>query len=313
MKYFYLVVLAVLILCVSPVSASGIVVTGGNINIVSVEHSGWTQDYTYTSADTERISIMEFDVPLNSHTNFTLTYGNGKTVDGWIVYKAAGFLQSYSEVHLGDSTYSETFTDSAVAVGCSASGICLDKQVKFSSYAKNTSTDPAQTGLALYAQGYGIYSSQLAFYPVDDLASNMIESVSFTSDDNVYLTIQNDDAEKLASYISRTTSDAVTQKSNDILATLMENLGLILSAIGAILYWLKFFFVDNLITVVVLEIMGTLAAAVATEGLKSRPNPLNIPVVFFTYQAAMIKGFIWIWSQLIDMLTKLVQALLKWL
>jgi hypothetical protein len=65
--------------------------------------------------------------------------------------------------------------------------------------------------------------------------------------------------------------------------------------------------------VVVLYIMGTLGAAVATEGLKRRPNPINILVTFFGYQVGMIKGFIFVWSKLIEMLARLVDALMKWL
>lgn len=314
MKFFgILAVITAILLCIAPASAS-IVVTGGNINLATWETSGWATDYIYSPPPDQSIGIMEFDVPLGSHTNFTLTYGNGNTVDGWIIYEdAPGFMQAYSEVHLGDSTYSETFTDTGVAVGCMASAVCLDKQIKFSSYGQNTSTDPPQSGLTLYAQGYGVISNQIAFYPVNNLPSNLVNQVSFTSDEPIFLSVSNDYTDMLAGYVTLTTSQAREQGATNALTNLLQYGGSIQNAIGAIFYWIKFFLIDNLVMVVVLYIMGTLGAAVAMEGLKRRPNPINIIVTFFSYQVGMIKGFIFVWSKLIEMLARLVDALMKWL
>ncbi|MFA5378981.1 MAG: hypothetical protein WC455_24720 [Dehalococcoidia bacterium] len=312
MKHPYMLILIALIICIAPACASGIVVTGGNINISSTAASGWTQSYVYTSTDYERIAIMEWDIPLNSVTNFSLTYGNGQTVDGWIIYRPVDLLTSYSEVSIGGVTYADTFLDTHVAVGCMAQGVCLNAQIKFTSYAKNTSEDPVQTGFAIYAQGYGLYTSQLAFYPVDNVATNLISEVRFTSDKDVYLYIQNDITNSMAKYVSLTVGEAVSQQANDIFSVLLGYVSSFLSAIGAAFYWIKFFLVDNLVLVVILYIMGTLAAAVATEALKSHPNPLNIFTTFFKFQVEFIKGFLWLWGSLINMLTQLVQAILKW-
>lgn len=294
-----------------------IVVTGGNINISSTETSGWVSSWYYNAPDDERIGIIELDVPLNSHTNITLYYGNGRYVEGWIVYTPVDLINSFSEIHLGDEyyseTYSETFKDSHVAIGCTASAVCINSKIQFSSYAKNLTATPTQHGFSLYAQGYGLYSSEIAFYPVSDIGQNLITGIAVTSDKDVFIYVQNDAANSLAQTVTLTTSEAVHQGTENVFSTFMGYLSSILGAIGSIGYWLKFFFIDNLIMVVVLYIMGTLSAAIASEDLKGNPNPFNILVTFFRFQAAFLRGFVWMWSKFVIMLTLLVQAVMKWL
>jgi hypothetical protein len=320
----YLVWLVVLIALIGPASASGIVVTGGNINFTDQVKSGWVSDWVYAAPADQSIAIMEFDVPVGTTVNFTLHYGADNAVDGGIVYTSAGLLKGYSEVDLGGTTYAHTFTDTGVAGGCSGSavGICTGTQIKFSSYARNTSSTPQITGLALYAQGYSAgllesgtigYSQEIVFYPVDDLPNNLMSQVEFSATSPIHLTVDTEPSSALASHVSLTTSEAVAQGSENALAALMEKLEAILSGVGQIWYWFDFLFIKHLDLVLYLYVFGTLCAAVGEEATKKNPNLFKVFSNWFTLQVAIYKFFIWVLQMVVWILNLIVQTVAKWL
>lgn len=291
---------------ISPVSAA-LVVTGANIDYPSQTiDSGTTNIYSYTTDPDESISILEFQVPLGSTTNFTLHYGNGYSVDGWIVYSSAGLFRSYSEVALGGNVYSETFTDTYVSTA-------IGKKVQFSSYAKNTSASPNITGFAIYAQGYGLYSDEIAFYPVDKLPQNMISQVDYHSDQGIILKTYTEKSDTLAQHISSSVGENVNQGSNNALTVILENINSFISVIVTCIYWAKYILIDNIVPIFSLYLIGGLTMCVAKQAVRRHPDMWLIITDFVSLQVGFFKSMIWIWQKIIFMLTSLVQALLKWL
>jgi len=291
---------------ISPVSAA-LVVTGANIDYpAQTIDSGTTNIYSYTTIPDESISLLEFQVPLGSSTNFTLYYGDGYSVDGWIVYSSVGLFRSYSEVALGGNVYSETFTDTYVSTA-------IGKKVQFSSYAKNTTSDPVQTGFAVYAQGYGLYSDEIAFYPVNNLPKNMISQVDYHSDQGVILKTYTEKSDTLANHISSSVGENVNQGSNNALTMILENIGSFLSVIMTCIYWAKYILIDNIVPIFALYLIGGLTAYTAKQATRRHPDFFQIITDFVSLQVGFYKSLIWIWQKIIFMLTSLVQALLKWL
>ena len=251
--HLFLTVLAILALLIIPVSAK-IEVTGGNIDVAQTIRPGYLTQFSYTCDPDEKISILQYDLAINTQANFTLVYGTGATVDGWMIYRPAGIAgQSYSEVSIGGHTYSETFIDAQVA------GYALTRHIQFVSYARNRTGETIETGFAVYAQGYGLFSNEIAFYPVPDLPKNMIYGMIVYSTQDVGITVVTNKAEKLATFVSTTVSeaaiDAIANKASDFLAFL----GAVGGIVYAILYWGKFIFIDNIVLTFAFLFLGSLA------------------------------------------------------
>jgi hypothetical protein len=301
-------VAALLLVAVAPASAGNIVVTGANIQYpTSQVTTPSSSTYAYTAPAGQSISIMEFQVPLNTDVAFSLTYGDSQNVEGGIIYNYVGPFQSYSQVTLGDYEYNETFTDVYVV------STAIGKKVHFTSYAKDKSTIPNTTGFATYAQGYGLTSQEIVFYPVDDIKNNMISGVSFAATNPIILHIEAEDSSTLATHITNTVGEAQSQAGTDALTVLLDSLNSIWSAMTAITYWVKLLTLENIILVFALYLFGTLAAAFSKQAVRKNPDMFQAFKDFFSLQVAFLRTFVWLWHKIVFILTSLVQALLKWL
>lgn len=276
-----LIVGALLLIAIAPVSAGSIVVTGANIQYPDSEvTTDSVNSYSYTAPSGQSVSIIEFKVPTDTEVSFTLFFGNGNSVEGGITYKTLGIMQSYSEVSLGGYEYNETFTDTYV----STAGIA--KKVHFTSYAKDTSTTPNITGFATYAQGYGLYSNEIVFYPIGtsctELANNMISGISFAATKPMILHIEAEDSDTLSDHICNTVGEARNRAASNALNILIDNLNSIWSAMTSITYWVRLFTLDNIVLVFVLYLLGTLTAAFAKQAVRKKPGyPRRIQGIFY--------------------------------
>jgi hypothetical protein len=288
-----------LLLLIAPTSAK-IEVTGGNIDISKVLNGNQVTAYNYQADPDERISIIEFDLPINTRIDFTLTYGTGSAVTGYMVYEpwtAVGL--STSTVSLGGDTRTEHFTDAQ------ALGYALIKHVQFQSYAVNKTASPPQPGFALYAQGYGLFSDEIVFYPVDDITSNLITGVSISSTQPIDLTINTNKADKLQDYVTKTVGEYQANVIGDVSNTARDWINFGLSTIGylmgmgvALFYWLKFFFVDNLMMTVALYMTLTMAFAARASG----GNPAKFLRAWFKDQVGLFKFIIGLWQSLANLI-----------
>jgi hypothetical protein len=256
----FLAVLAVLLLISVPVSAD-IEVTGGNIDVAQTIRPGYPTAFSYTCDPDEKISIIQYDIPINTVVDFTLNYGTSSTVSGQMIYRPAGVIgQSYSEVSIGGNTYSETFIDAQAA------GYALTRHIQFVSYARNkTSDNTYETGFAVYAQGYGLFSDEIAFYPVASLSSNLIYGMTVSATQGTGITVVTNKADKLAQFVSSTVGEkggitALLDKANEFAQFLSAVVGIITT----ILWWLKFIFIENIVITFLFYFLGTMAWDVNT-------------------------------------------------
>lgn len=295
----YLLVFVILITFATiPVSAR-LVVTGGNIDIAQTITPGDVSAFSYTCVPQEKIAIMEYDIPINTVVNFTYTYGTGATVSGWMIYRPAGIVgQSYSEVSIGGNTYSETFIDAQVA------GYALVRHIQFVSYARNSSTSPVQIGFAVYSQGYGLYSNEIAFYPVSNIAQNMIYGVSVSASQPVKIIAITNDGDKLAKFVGLTVGESVTAGILEWLDRLWSYIEMIWSVFMTAIYWLKFIFIDNIVLTFALYLSGTMAYSALTA-----KNVFDFYKRFFGLQKTFFEFMISAFNTLIQMITSLINTL----
>jgi hypothetical protein len=296
-----LAVLLLLLVAVVPVSAEYVVtgdyawVKGGYLPFIAnndVVHFNCTPD--------QAISSVEYDLPLNTTVNFTVYYGNGNTMSGWMVYRSEDpgifYGHSISEVSLDGNTRSEIFGD------LTALGYSVIDHVQFSSYGVNTSNN--ETGFTLYAQGYALWSEEIVFAPVPNIAQNLISGISITSTRPIKITILTADYNFLAENIRQgalgTISALVGGVTDDILAwiNLAYEVGVTLwYVVTETFYWAKFFLWDNLLLTVALwiAITGAMAFGKTKDIFKAMKT-------FFHYQKVLFEFILDMWKRLIDLI-----------
>lgn len=293
-----LIILLLALLLIAPASAT-LEVTGGNIDIAQVIAPGYPSVFSYTCDPDEAISIIQFDLPINSVTNFTAYYGVDQSVTGWMIYRPAGaFGVSYSEVSIGDDVYSETFPDAQVL------GYALTKNVEFVSYARNVTGTNIDVGFAVYAQGYGLFSNEIAFYEVENLPANLITGISFVSDSDIGTIVTTNKYDRLATFVSETTYDHTSEALLEPVQMWLDFAVGIGSAlydfVTALFYWIKFLFIDNLLTTVALYMAITMAFAARS----ARGSPARFLRSWISDQRKFFLFMIALWNLLLDLISK---------
>jgi hypothetical protein len=303
MKPQYLLGILIILALIAPVSAEYVVTgnyagSGGAGYPVTAQGS---QVFSYSSLPDEAIGVVEYDIPINTRVDFTLTYGTGSTVSGYMIYEQDGPVgTSKSTVSIGSMTRSETFYDAQ------ALGYALTKHVQFSSYGVNMSATPPETGFTLYERGFGLWSQEIVFHPVPDIANNMISSISITSTKGIDIAVEKSKRDILGTTLQQTASQSIAQKvgaiSSDVqklinFATQMIDFVLNLSI--TLLYWLKFFLWDNLVMTICLYIAITGAMAFG-----STKDVFKAIKKFFGYQRALFEFILSMWQRLIDIIDR---------
>lgn len=245
-----------LILLISPVCAK-YDITSAVYGTTETQRFDGVSILDFNTTPGKSISQIGFFLPIGTTLNFTLNYGTSGSVTGWMIYRANTIIgSSYSEVSIGGVTYGENFIDAQAA------GYSLTKHLELSGYAKNeTSSGTWQTGIAVFDPWYGWTSSEIVFYPVNNIGNNLINSVFITADQNVDISINIARNEDIASAASQTVLEIATKIGSDYLqyATVIKDV--FFSAI----YWLKLIFVDNIVGVAALYFIGTAFYAANTS------------------------------------------------
>jgi hypothetical protein len=272
-------------------------VTGGNIDLENSISQDNVQAFTYTANPEEKLSVIQLELPINTIVNFTLYYGSSSTVSGWANYRVNTILvNSFSEVSLGGNTYSEVFIDPLI------SGYSTTKHIQFTSYARNDTTTVDESGFAVYAQGYGIFSSELAFFPVADLPSNLIYRVDIIANQPISITVDTARADILAAYASSTVAESRGRGVEGVVTSIVEFVGMVAGIISGLLYWMKVIFVDNFVLTMVMYFMGTLAVAMNTS-----KNIFQAFGKFFKWQVMLFNFVISAFKSMIEMAISIKQ------
>ena len=295
-KAILLALLLVLGMIVSPVSALGYEITaeplGGVLNPVAGKISNLTIDVSPTGDAVQRIAV---DVGTGTTVNFTLWYGNGATVTGWMVYTNDGFFQQHSEVAI----------DSDIS-GYNYIGLQEIGRIDIVGYARNwTSNTQYTTGFIVYDSVFGVSERRaMAYYPVAALSDNVIYKFQLTSSKPVAVAYYTNTRENVGKASTLTPIEA----GNEWISLALKYSGSVLAFIAGLFWVLKFLFIDNLLLIIALYLMIPLAVALCTSR-----DIFQAIGRYFQYQKKFIDFIISLWSALWSILNYLVQIFVKWL
>lgn len=282
-----------LMLLVIPLASANQIVTTGYFPdaIAEYEQEGMTS-MVYTVNSSRAISNVQFRASKGTTINYTITYGTGGALDGYITYLPGdidvyGYGQGVTTINIGSSTDSRSFIDTG-----------LLRKWEIVGYAREESDNGTvvSTGYAVYDVSLGIgnigfQSGFIAYEPVASLQP--IESISFTADQPVWIFIGTADRDQIQSGISKTALDIV----NEWVAFAVSMGTFVLDLVIALFYWLKFFFVDNLVMTVALYISITMAYAACTS-----KNIFHFFRKFLNDQRKLFEFLLGLWTTLINIL-----------
>jgi hypothetical protein len=295
-KAILLALLLVLGMIVSPVSALGYEITaeplGGVLNPVAGKISNLTIDVSPTGDAVQRIAV---DVGTGTTVNFTLWYGNGATVTGWMVYTNDGFFQQHSEVAI----------DSDIS-GYNYIGLQEIGRIDIVGYARNwTSNTQYTTGFIVYDSVFGVSERRaMAYYPVAALSDNVIYKFQLTSSKPVAVAYYTNTRENVGKASTLTPIEA----GNEWISLALKYSGSVLAFIAGVFWILKFFFIDNLLLIIALWISVSMAYAAISSA-----NIFIFYKKFFGLQRALVDFIITLWRVLWEIINYLVQIFVKWL
>lgn len=302
-KAILLALLLVLGMIVSPACALGYEVVafpwGSQIgNAIAV--SNLSVDL---STDGNAFHRVQIDIGTGTKVDFTLWYGNGQSVSGWMEYRnstdCVGWFPGLACQFSGVSIDSDTH-------GYSYRGLQEIGRVDIATYGRNwTSNTNFTSGFLVYGTTYGISSGyDTAFYEVAAASDRIIYKIDIASTRPVTVAWNYDTRAK----VLEQTSKNVIEAAKEWIALAGQYSS---SAIGFIadLFWiLKFFFIDNLLLIIALWISVSMAYSAITS-----PNIWGFYKKFFKTQKALLDFVLSLWATLWSILNYLVQIFVKWL
>lgn len=285
--------LAVMVI-VSPVCAATSIVTTGYFPDAEkeFEQEGLT-DFTYTVNSSMAISNVQFRAPKGTSLNYTITYGAGNTLSGYISYLPGdvdvfGLGEGVTTINIGSSTASREFVDTG-----------LLRKWEIVGYAREQDDNGTviSTGYAVYDVSLGLgnvgfQSGFIAYEPVVSLQP--IESISFTSNQPVWMFIGTADRSQIQTGISKTATETLNEWVQFAIGMAASVLGFVTMLLGLI----KFFFIDNLLLIIALWISVTMAVS-ATQ---SR-DIFQFYHKFFRYQRTLLDFIVQLWNYLIQIIS----------
>lgn len=276
----FLLILAALLL-VAPALASYEITAeplGGTLHTSGTKFSDYTIDETANGDALQRIS---WDLPTGTTVNYTLTYGNSETVSGWFEYTNDGFYTQHTEVAIG-----------GIASGYDYWGLQEIGRVDIVGYARDTNTN--QRGIIVYDSVFGFSERRaISFYQTSNVSDGVIYKVHFTSNKPIGFAWYSNTRANVAKAADTSLLDVVNEW-----VQLAESIAsFIYNTVVTLLYWLKFFFWDNLMMTVALYIAIT--AAVAFNKTKDVFKGIQ---QFFKYQRALFEFILILWSYLVNLI-----------
>ena len=281
------VLLAILIgscVIVSPISANSIVTTGYFPTAEKEIELDKVQNFTFTANSTYAIASVQFKAPKYTEINYTITYGAGNSIDGYISYEAGaidffGYGEGVTTINIGSSTDSRRYVDTGLLPKWEIVGYAREQDDN----GTVLSNGYAITDVSL---GVGLQSGFIAYQSVPSGEQQPIESISFTSNQPVWMYIGTGPREEIQTNISKTALETV----NEWIQWAVQFAGTLKDFVVEFFGWLKFFFVDNLLLWMGLYIAITLALCSLTS-----KNIFDFYHKFFRYQTRMYKFIIEMW------------------
>lgn len=261
-----------------------------------------TQDYlavTGVSHDAstagKKIALVQVSLPRESTISFTLYYGNGSTVSGWMTARAVGLAGTQTEtiVSIAGDTKSYTFLDTQPVYDVNLIGYATKSE--WYDVINLTAHD---SGFLVYSIDYGKYDNNLAaFYKVDSPAQNTIYKITMTGTRPFSAFVTTANAKDVADQAGEPILKAAYRKMLEWLGFAIQ-IGTLVFELGTTaFYWLKFFFWDNIILTIALYI--GLTGAIAMNKSKDVFQAIG---KFFKYQKMLFEFILSMWQRIIDLI-----------
>ena len=302
-KALLLALLLLLGMIVSPVCANQIVTTGYFPEAIIEFSQENVYNLTYSVNSSRAISNIQFRAPKGTELNYTITYGTGGSLSGYITYLPGGidvfgYGEGITTINIGSSTDSRSFVDTG-----------LFRKWEIVGYAREEDDNGTaiSTGYAIYdvSLGVGNIGLQSGFIAYQSVVNvQPIESISFNSNRPVLVEIGTSDRAEIQRGITKTYKETFDEWMRLALYYSASIVGFIAS-----IFWiLKFFFIDNLLLVIALWISVSMVYSAITS-----PNIWGFYKKFFRTQKALLDFVIVLWTVLVSFLNYLVQIFVKWL
>jgi len=232
----------------------------------------------------KKITLIYFTVPTNSQIDFTLYYGNGSTVSGYIENHQTGLGYTTATVSIDGATKSYNYFDTNQFYDIDVAG-----------YAQQTN-DTTIKGILVSSDAYGVFDNDLAsFYPVPSLAQNLIYRVDATGTKPFNIEVVDSppgEAAEGTNYSALATAQGWIDFAFGMGAA-------ILGVVTGLLFWLKFLFIDNLLLIIALYLTISMAYAACTS-----KNVFVFFKRFFKSQQAFFMFILSLWGVLVTIISE---------
>jgi len=302
-KVILLALLIVVGMIVSPICAAPQIVTTGYFpNAIAEYESEGITNFIYSVNSSRAISNVQIRAPKGTVLNYTITYGAGNVIPGYITYLPGsidlyGFGEGITTINIGSATDSRSFVDTG-----------LLRKWEIVGYAREEDNSTVlSTGYAIYdvslgVGNIGLQSGFIAYQPVGNLQP--IESISFSSNQPVWVFVGTAERDEIQSGISRTGSDEV----NGWLQFALYVASSVYNFVTGIFWLIKFLFIDNLLLIIALWISVSMAySAISTRDV------FQFYRKFFKLQKGLLDFITSLWDILVRTINSMVQIFVKWL
>lgn len=237
----------------------------------------------------QRIALIQMTVPMGSYVNFTIYYGMGKTITGSSyshIISVIPWIRTQTIIELNGSQNSYDYLDQQPYYDFELAGYARDDTTK-------------QTGFLVYDLGYGTFDNDLAvFSPVNNIGQNTIYRIDASGSNPFSIFITSGSREDVSKGASQGLLDAALTGINDWVQLATTIASDVYNFVIALMYWIKFFFIDNLGLTVSLYMALTLGfAARANPG-----KPDKILRTWFSDQRKLYQFIIETWNFLVNII-----------
>ena len=278
-----LAVMMVVCMIASPVMATSYTITGLPIlykDKLNTNYEGVSVVSHDASETGRKIALIQFTIPAESTVSFTLYYGNDSSVSGSSENHHINLAQTESTVVLGGDSMTYTYIDSQPFYDFNLAG-----------YARDTN-DSSRNGFLIYSLNYGSLDNNLAaFYQVSNPSLNTIYKITATGTKNFDMYITDANPADVAGGVSKGILDVIADWVNFAISIAF----LVYYVATELLYWLKFFFYDNIGLTVALYLSISMAYAASTS-----KDIFTFFKKFFNDQRKMFEFILSMWRTLVE-------------
>jgi len=290
-KALFLALLLVLGMVVFPVCADTSIMTTGYFPNAEREFEGsGLYDFSYSVNSSYAISNIQFQAPKGTELNYTITYGSGNSLSGYITYLAGdvdfyGYGEGVTTINIGSSTDSRSFVDTGLIPKWEIVGYAREQD--------NNGT-VVSVGYAIYdVSAIGFQTGFIAYESVPNVYP--IESITFTSNMPVWLYIGTAERTEIQEGISKTLLDT----ANEWIQLAIDLGSFVYETVMSLFYWLRFFFWDNLGMTLALYLTLTMVFAARA----SRGNMARFLRQFIRDQLNFARAILGLWGTLVSILS----------